>query len=111
MIRITVLEEEKQYQILCEEKKSIMQALLLANAEISALCGGKGIVRKCKIKFLKGKTEPSDKDRKTFSEKELTKDGYRLACTAYPRETAVIQLYMQKEQKIKVVAKTRRKTL
>lgn len=108
MIRITVLEEEKQYQILCEEKKSIMQALLLANAEISALCGGKGICGKCKIKFFKGKTEPSDKDRKTFSEKEL-EDGYRLACTAYPRETAVIQLYMQKEQKIKVVAETEEK--
>ena len=68
------------YQLLCEN-----------GVYIDAVCGGNGTCGKCKIKIMQGKLDITDKDSKCFNEAEL-KDGYRLACMAYPKADCHVKI-------------------
>lgn len=47
--------------------------------ELAAPCGGKGICKKCRVRFLSGAPIPKPSERKALSAEEL-RQGYRLAC-------------------------------
>ena len=61
------------------------------NQFISAPCGGNGKCGKCAVRFKKGATEITARDREVFTEEQL-KLGWRLACLAYPKEGYEIEI-------------------
>ena len=61
------------------------------NQFISAPCGGNGKCGKCAVRFKKGATEITARDREVFTEEQL-KLGWRLACLSYPKEEYEIEI-------------------
>ena len=66
-------------EIEVDEDENLMSALVKHNIPLQNLCNGKGTCGKCKIRILKGLTEPISIDRSRLSETEL-ESGVRLAC-------------------------------
>lgn len=73
------------YQILCEN-----------GVFIDAICGGNGTCGKCKIKLIQGELDITNKDSMYFSNEDL-KEGYRLACMAYPKADCYIKIDEKKQ--------------
>lgn len=46
---------------------------------VESNCGGKGTCGKCRVRFLKGATPPSESDNRHLSKREIA-EGWRLAC-------------------------------
>ena len=67
------------------------------NQFISAPCGGNGKCGKCAVRFKKGATEITARDREVFTEEQL-KLGWRLACLSYPKEGYEIEIPGAEEQ-------------
>ena len=67
---------------LCEEQ----------GISLAAFCGRHGICGSCQIRLISGILSPSSSDKSFFSHKELNA-GYRLACTAIPKETIHFEYY------------------
>lgn len=93
-IEITVIADEKRYQISVNCHKNLLDILLENNICIPSPCGGNGTCGKCTIKLIKGNLAPSDKDIAFFSQDQLA-DGYRLACGAVVEESCTIKLIHQ----------------
>ena len=72
------------------------------NEYISAPCNGNGICGKCIVRYKRGATEPTRRDREVFSEKQL-EDGYRLACQSYPAGAYEVEL-PESEETIEVLS-------
>lgn len=100
---VKVVDGDKTYSIVVEDKKSILDVLIARDRDISAVCGGTGRCGKCKIKVLSGYLPVSTADRMYFTDEEL-KEGMRLACKAYPTEPLQIALQFQKEASFEVVS-------
>ena len=71
--------------------ESLLQQLQKMNQFISAPCGGNGKCGKCAVRFKKGATEITARDREVFTEEQL-KLGWRLACLSYPKEEYEIEI-------------------
>ena len=71
--------------------ESLLQQLQKMNQFISAPCGGNGKCGKCAVRFKKGATEITARDREVFTEEQL-KLGWRLACLSYPKEGYEIEI-------------------
>ncbi len=84
-----------------EEKQSLLQILQKKGAFVSAPCGGNGKCKKCAVRFLKGATEPTLKDREIFSDEQLA-DGMRLACLSYPVGEYEVEI-PEKEEKMEIL--------
>ena len=65
-------------------------------------CGGKGICKKCGIRFTMGAPLPTLEDRSAFSVEELRK-GYRLSCKAKPKGEYVFLVNKKKNKEMQVV--------
>jgi uncharacterized 2Fe-2S/4Fe-4S cluster protein (DUF4445 family) len=72
---------KKTFQV--EQQKNLLEMLQEKNEYISAPCNGNGTCGKCIVRYKRGATEPTRRDREVFSEKQL-EDGYRLACQSHP---------------------------
>ena len=77
--------------------ESLLQQLQKMNQFISAPCGGNGKCGKCAVRFKKGATEITARDREVFTEEQL-KLGWRLACLSYPKEGYEIEIPGAEEQ-------------
>ena len=90
-VRVAVTEKNARYELVLPDQESLMSALIRRGSYLSAVCGGKGLCGKCKIRLTEGFLPVTDSDRRVFSEEEL-KEGWRLACMAYPQEDVAIEL-------------------
>lgn len=78
---------------------SLYHALQKEGIALSAPCAGNGTCGACKIKVVSGIWAVTEKDRELLSEAEL-KEGWRLACQAYPEEAC--EIYVPEEQFVAV---------
>lgn len=62
-----------------ERADSLYEILWKRGIFLDAPCAGNGMCGKCRVQFLDGAGEPTDKEKKLLSEKDL-KAGVRLAC-------------------------------
>jgi len=69
----------------------VLEAAARAGLTIITPCGGQGTCGKCRIHLTSGACEPTETDRKHFSEEELA-DGWRLACQTAICQPAVVQV-------------------
>ncbi len=69
--------------------KSVLDCLLDKGYFMPAFCGGQGTCGKCAVK-INPATAITTEDQAFFSEAEL-KEGYRLACMAYPTEEVSVE--------------------
>jgi uncharacterized 2Fe-2S/4Fe-4S cluster protein (DUF4445 family) len=68
----------------CQKNESLLACARQLGVGISTICGGKGICHSCKVQVLSGTvSKPTSNEHEVFTLKEL-KDGWRLACQAYP---------------------------
>lgn len=99
---ITIIQADHSVKtISCDENESLLEAMARQGIHFRADCGGRGSCGKCKIKLLQGEMDPTEQDRKIFSEKEL-QEGYRLSCKAYPKTDCEIKLIEKDEDNIQV---------
>ena len=77
--------------------ESLLKQLQKMDQFISAPCGGNGKCGKCAVRFKKGATEITAKDREVFTEEQL-KLGWRLACLSYPEDGYEVDLPGAEEQ-------------
>ena len=85
-----------------KQQKNLLEMLQEKNEYISAPCNGNGICGKCIVRYKRGATEPTRRDREVFSEKQL-KDGYRLACQSHPVGAYEVEL-PESEETIEVLS-------
>lgn len=102
-MNITVIRAGKETVFQGEESLSLLQQLRKKNIYISAACGGRGTCGKCKVQMVTGVTQVTEGDRRFFSEEEL-KNGWRLACTAFPREDCRILIHSDDESRFEIVS-------
>lgn len=89
--------------LILEEKESLMDVLIRSGYYISAVCGGKGICGKCKVRVIEGEAPVSPEDEKFFSKKEIN-NGWRLACMLYPEEDLGIAFELNDESDFEVLS-------
>ena len=71
-------------RVVIPKGKSLLEAAQIAGVELTSVCGGIGSCDSCKIRLISGNlSETTLIEKELFSETEL-KNGYRLACQAYP---------------------------
>lgn len=85
-----------------KQQKNLLEMLQEKNEYISAPCNGNGICGKCIVRYKRGATEPTRRDREVFSEKQL-EDGYRLACQSYPAGAYEVEI-PESEETIEVLS-------
>lgn len=101
-VLVTVCSKEGERQISCEEGESILSAYRRQGGYVSAVCGGKGICGKCKIRLVSGRLAVTPADRTVFGESEL-QAGFRLSCLARPQADCVVELCFQDEADLHAV--------
>ena len=100
--KITILDNKNEAQhISCLKGTDLLEAMRQHKLCFSSDCGGNGYCGKCRIRLLDGELTISAEDRRFFSEEEL-KQGWRLACKAYPTDNCVIQI-LNKETDFDIV--------
>jgi uncharacterized 2Fe-2S/4Fe-4S cluster protein (DUF4445 family) len=68
----------------CQKNESLLACARQLGVGISSICGGEGICHSCKVQVLSGTvSKPTPNEHEAFTSQEL-KDGWRLACQAYP---------------------------
>ena len=68
----------------CQGDKSLLVCAHQHGVGINSICGGQGTCHSCRVRVLSGSvSEPTASELEAFSVHEL-KDGWRLACQAYP---------------------------
>lgn len=102
IINIQIPGREIPMTISCEEKESILAAMLRNGLSYRADCGGRGTCGKCRVKVLLGELAITTQDKKIFTEAEL-RQGMRLACKAYPVNDCNIVLITGEETGFEVV--------
>jgi len=101
-IRVIMEEKEEPEEIIYQEG-SLLETLRNQTEGIPAFCGGKGLCGKCKIQVIEGWLSITEEDRRFFGEEEL-KQGWRLACRAYPKENLLIRAGWKNESQMEVLS-------
>lgn len=94
MIKIEIQYKESEERIYIEQQCAEKDLLTLCRENhiyLDALCGGKGECGRCRVQFLTGAPELTDKEIRILSKAEQQK-GIRLACCAIPEENCKILL-------------------
>ncbi len=95
-VTVTAVTAKGEKVLECREKETLLEAMICGGIYFSAVCGGNGTCGKCKIRLMDGELTVSHADVKYFSTDEL-KEGWRLACQAYPKSSCKV-LVMQKDE-------------
>lgn len=91
------------YYLTVHENESVLDALIRADASLSAVCGGTGKCGKCRVRLLEGELRVTESDRQHFTASEL-ESGLRLACRAYPEGAVKVEVLYGGEDGFEVVA-------
>jgi len=79
-------------RVFADPEASLLSVAQDAGVDITAVCGGVGVCQACKIRCMAGElSDIQTVERETFSADEL-KNGWRLACQAYPRSDLKIEI-------------------
>ncbi len=74
------------------ENASLLKAAQDAGISLTALCGGTGACKQCKVRCMSGNLSKIQVvEQETFSELELAQ-GWRLACEAYPASDIKVEV-------------------
>ncbi len=90
-ICVTANVADKSHKIEIEQGEDILQALRSAGIYVAAVCGGKGVCGKCKVRLVSGALEVTPSDEAALSKDEIAQ-GWRLACKACPTQDVEIQV-------------------
>jgi len=72
----------------CHGGNSLLACANSLGVGISSICGGRGTCHSCKVQVLGGMvSSPTASEQEAFTPEQL-KDGWRLACQAYPESDA-----------------------
>ena len=82
--------------------ETVGELLLRQGLYIDQPCGGTGLCGKCRVILSGTIPEPTSKDKKIFSEEELTL-GFRLACQTKASGGMKVTIPVQDSQSIKVL--------
>lgn len=99
---VTIEEKDRLKVLSGEASQSLLTILQKDNISIAAPCGGKGTCGKCKVLVTEGEVPPSKEDINFFTKEEI-KEGYRLACRAYPKASCVVRMEVQGEEGFEVL--------
>jgi uncharacterized 2Fe-2S/4Fe-4S cluster protein (DUF4445 family) len=83
--------------------ENLLKTLQSMGRYLPAICGGKGTCGKCAVRVVSGSLPASEADRGRFSAPEL-ENGWRLACTAYPKEAVSVEIPETGEQQFSAVS-------
>ena len=96
------------------EKASLLKAAQDAGISLTAICGGAGACKQCKVRCISGDlSKVQVVERETFSEFELNQ-GWRLACEAYPASDIKVEIppeSMTTSQRLQIEGQQRTITL
>jgi len=84
-----------------EKGESLLLSMQRNQIYLSAPCGGAGRCGKCAIQLIKGELPITERDGHFFSEEKL-REGYRLACAAYPEGEIQIRIPGKGEEQFEV---------
>ena len=98
---VKVITNEREFQFVMKEERSLFRGLQQSGQEIFAPCGGTGRCGKCKVQVVEGELPITTQDRVFFSQEKLD-SGWRLACEAVPVGDLTIRLGWEKEQNMEV---------
>lgn len=93
--------ENEARHISCPKSTNLLEAMREHKICLSFTCGGNGYCGKCRIRLVEGELAITSEDRSIFSNEEL-KQGWRLACKAYPKDNCVIQI-LSKEAEFEII--------
>lgn len=103
MIEIIKEKSHKKYDIDDLSGEKTLLALLQENGIVfGAPCGGRGICGKCRVRFLAGAPEVTEKERERLDADEL-ENGIRLACVARVKHSCQILLPQSGEENMAVL--------
>lgn len=91
MIKIKLVTDDKVLEVKSFMGEKLLDVLRKEDIKISMPCGGKGRCGKCKVKVEMGNVEPTNEDKKFFTNEEI-KDGWRLGCRCILTEDATIKI-------------------
>ena len=92
LYEITCNIEQKKIQTLwAEEGANLLDVFREQRIPMDAVCSGKGICGKCRVKVTKGHVPVTGQDQHFFNEQEL-RDGYRLACNVRVYENLSVEV-------------------
>lgn len=88
-VTITVKNGKEEQKIRGRKKDTLLESLRANNLFLPAVCAGRGVCGKCRVRVLEGEVPATETDLRFFSQEEI-KAGYRLACRAYPESDCTI---------------------
>lgn len=104
-IRILHYTNNKNSTISMSRRENILEAMTRNGFFISCECGGIGICGKCIIRVIEGNLDITSQDEVLFTDSEL-REGYRLACMAYPNMDCTVMLSSGINAEFDVVTET-----
>ena len=96
-VSVTVCTENEERIIQAKQSETLLSALWQSEIFLPAICAGRGTCGKCKVRVEVGAEEPSEKERKYFSQEELDA-GWRLACCMRVTKDTRIILKTEEEE-------------
>jgi len=94
---VTVCTENEERIIQAKQSETLLSALWQSEIFLPAICAGRGTCGKCKVRVEVGAEEPSEEERKYFSQEELDA-GWRLACCMRVTKDTRIILKTEEEE-------------
>ncbi len=88
-VTITVKSGKVEQKIRGRKKDTLLESLRANNLFLPAVCAGRGVCGKCRVRVLKGEVPATETDLRFFSQQEI-EEGYRLACRSYPESDCTI---------------------
>jgi len=88
---VTIIILPYSIKIRARKEESILSALRKSGITIDALCGGRGLCGKCRIRVVKGETNsPTSNEVRILG--DLIKNGWRLACQVMPKSDLEVEV-------------------
>lgn len=100
-LTIQVMQEEGGMKKISLLTGTLLDTLRNQMSGIQAPCGGRGSCGKCRVQVLEGELPVTAEDEKIFSMEEL-REGWRLACQAYPQEDLTVRIGWSSEAEMEV---------
>ena len=89
------IEKEGTFSLL--QGENVLSVLIRQDLFDASHCGGHGTCGRCAVRFLEGAPLPKPGDRRWFSPEKL-REGWRLACLAYPTQDCKVELPKIKDE-------------
>jgi uncharacterized 2Fe-2S/4Fe-4S cluster protein (DUF4445 family) len=94
MTKHVVTFHPSETKLTVDQDENLLQAAMEAGIHINASCGGSGTCGKCKIKILRGTSEPS-KDPKLYQWEH--DEGFRLACLTRVHDDLEVEIPLESQ--------------